>query len=640
MTSSLGDTRESQVLTYEQFKEEWLADVVDGDPSSVEKGHRFAIKLITQWLDVSADDQDLVLLDGSGDGGIDVAYLQMKEELTDDMAEGEEEGDTWYVIQSKYGTALQGRRTIYEEGIKVIDTLAGENKSRLAESTRDLLARLDEFRRRSSDQDKIILVFASVDPLTPDERDELSRIRILGNDRFPNLFDVQEVSVQTIWEQSQIESPAEIRVHLNADLEGLDDDLKVGAVKLIAMYEFLKDFVRSTGYLEQLYEQNVRQFLGGRRKINKGIRRTLETNPEHFGLFNNGITVVAKSMERGPGDSWILTNPYIVNGCQTTRTIWEVLKIKLDSGGTGAGAEDEWRERLERSIVVAKFVTSQDTGLLKDIVKFTNSQNAVREQDFVALEDDFRHWKTDFENEYGVFLEIQKGGWEAQRALQKSGRSQLDLDERRHANAFDLIKVIGSAFYDMAGAAFRTNKPFFPNAPHYRKITRQGEEGPPFDHRMLFAALLLKEQADRLHFGRAGKQQRRLTRFLFYMILGNVLRFILQTSPDIVASPQNMGDSIVKLGTMPDNGILTSLADHAASAVDDYMNSEMEGGAYEEEVYRGQFGQNLNQFLKSDQLGTDSTPNLRTKISLFQQTSRMAPQGGDSLATQVLEVLT
>ena len=47
-----------------------------------------------------------------------------------------------------------------------------------------------------------------------------------------------------------------------------------------------------TGILDQLYEKNVRQFLGSRRKTNRRIADTLRENPELFGLYNNGITIV------------------------------------------------------------------------------------------------------------------------------------------------------------------------------------------------------------------------------------------------------------------------------------------------------------------------------------------------------------
>jgi len=58
-------------VTFEEFRAEWLKEFEEADLSSVEKGQRFALKLVTQWLDVAADDDDLVICDGSGDGGID-----------------------------------------------------------------------------------------------------------------------------------------------------------------------------------------------------------------------------------------------------------------------------------------------------------------------------------------------------------------------------------------------------------------------------------------------------------------------------------------------------------------------------------------------------------------------------------------
>lgn len=57
-------------ITYEEFRAEWLSEIEDGNPSPLEKGRRFAAKLVTQWLGVTTDDDDFVILGGSGDGGI------------------------------------------------------------------------------------------------------------------------------------------------------------------------------------------------------------------------------------------------------------------------------------------------------------------------------------------------------------------------------------------------------------------------------------------------------------------------------------------------------------------------------------------------------------------------------------------
>ena len=108
-----------QTVTFEEFREEWLREFAEGELTSFEKGQRFAVKLITQWLGVSDDDEDLVLCDGSGDGGIDIAYLRRSD--TKDLIRGA------LVSQHLGNVAFQGADTVVNEGQKVIDTLTGEN---------------------------------------------------------------------------------------------------------------------------------------------------------------------------------------------------------------------------------------------------------------------------------------------------------------------------------------------------------------------------------------------------------------------------------------------------------------------------------------------------------------------------------
>src|SRR5206468_4081365 len=116
---------------------------------------------------------------------------------------------------------------------------------------------------------------------------------------------------------------------------------------------------------------------------------------ERFGLYNNGITIVVEDFKLLELDKYQLTEPYIVNGCQTTRTIWEVLRSKLDSGATGTSPGlDAWKQQLGRAIVVAKIVKVGSKGeqLLTETTRYTNSQNAVSPRDFIALEKGFRGW--------------------------------------------------------------------------------------------------------------------------------------------------------------------------------------------------------------------------------------------------------
>src|SRR5438874_1986247 len=88
-TASLGErtvpptatapTTAASGITFDVFKEQWLLDVTEGKPSTIELGRRFASKLLCQWLDIETTSDDLIYCDGSGDGGIDVAYLHRGE---------------------------------------------------------------------------------------------------------------------------------------------------------------------------------------------------------------------------------------------------------------------------------------------------------------------------------------------------------------------------------------------------------------------------------------------------------------------------------------------------------------------------------------------------------------------------------
>ena len=83
--------------------------------------------------------------------------------------------------------------------------------------------------------------------------------------------------------------------------------------------ETLAQLFRTVG--RRLLESNVRDFLG-EKGINKGMRQTIDENPQYFGAFNNGITIVCRDIElSGQGEVTKLVSPSIVNGGQTTVVI-------------------------------------------------------------------------------------------------------------------------------------------------------------------------------------------------------------------------------------------------------------------------------------------------------------------------------
>jgi len=621
-------------LSFDEFREEWLREVRDGTPSTTEIGHRFAHKLLSDWLELDEASADILYSDGAGDGGIDVAYLEQGEH-TDPANDTSIDGDAWYLVQSKYGTAFQGATTIVEEGRKVIDTLTG-NRTRLSAEGIQLVERLTNFRNQASAHDRIYLVFATEFPLNDAEMRALDDIRVIGRTRLGPIFDVHTVSIDTIYQRIQEETSRPLLVTLEASMVESATDLLVGTVSLVKLYAFLKAYKTQTGDLDQIYDKNVRRFLGGRRRVNKGITETLKSTPEKFGLYNNGITIVVADFQPLDNNQLQLMNPYIVNGCQTTRTMWEVFQTHFDAGGSGQNENlDAWRKRAEQGVVVTKIVRvgEEGEGLLRDITRYTNSQNAVNDKDFLALRDDFRTWKEEMERRYNIFLEIQRGGWSSYRAQQR--RRPLAYPLKQSTNAFDLLKVYGSGWLGEAGTAFGRNAAFLPNGTIYRRIMETQPDDRSFNVDDFYAAFLLQRSADEFEFGRgAPKQTRRQTRYLFYLVALELLRDVIRRHKGGEPKLSEITTAMLAIYQSPQAS--SEWLNSALQAVDEYMTRDTEDSIFDEPALIERYNQDLNGFLKWEQLGKEGTPRLRSLIGAYQRMMGRVTAGGQPSPREVI----
>lgn len=601
------------MITFEEFEAQWLEDVQADSPSTTQLGNRFAQKILRDWLEIDEATAEVILCDGAGDGGIDAAVF-----VKADPAEGID-GTTWILVQSKYGTALSGPNTITLEAQKLFATLEGRRPALSSLST-ELVERLKNFLSNKGIGDKLEYVVATSRKLTDEELEYLKNVRVLGRDKFGDCFDTDAVSIETIYnkvcEDQQVIGP-QISVALTTSVTASTKDLHIGATTLPDMFAFMTEYKSKSGDLDMLYEKNVRKFLGNKRKVNKGIEHTIEFTPERFGLYNNGITIVAEQLSRDSVGMLTLVNPYIVNGCQTTRSIWSVLQRKLNTGGSApTEVQKQWEERLKQGVVVTKIVLVGAGGeeLLTETTRYTNSQNAVGEKDFIALEADFRTWAPAFNKEFGVFLEIQRGAWEARRAYQK--QNPLAVPQyTESANAFDLLKAYAAGWLVEPGIAFGKNPPFAPGGSLFNKIVN--ETG--FGTDSLFAAYQLQLLAGRYGFGRgATKPSRGQTRYLFMMVVVGLVKDSL-----IQLGKNNERVDLVKaVRSLANADLLVHFGNAAVGVVDDYLVSGGEDTIYLEPEYRKT--NDLNAFLKSEKLGKtdDFSPNLRTQISLAKKDFR------------------
>ena len=130
--------------------------------------------------------------------------------------------------------------------------------------------------------------------------------------------------------------------------------------------EFLNILMRPDGSLRRsLFNANVRDYLGNG-SVNSEIEKTMQEEPELFLICNNGITIVSSNYVPIKNDFVKITNPQIVNGCQTCNVLYR-LKDKIDT---------------ELIMVSVRIICTDDFGISNKMVRSTNRQNQVLEEAF------------------------------------------------------------------------------------------------------------------------------------------------------------------------------------------------------------------------------------------------------------------
>lgn len=155
----------------------------------------------------------------------------------------------------------------------------------------------------------------------------------------------------------------------------------------------------------ELFEKNVRFFLGPSKDVNRSIIGTVTSHQSSwFGFMNNGVSIVADNAELLPPPSGgriklRLTNMQIINGCQTVNALYH------------AKYDPELRDRFQgNSNVLVRIyqVDPKNTAFLNALIIATNSQNAIRPEDLLAT-DPRQTRAQELLASYGIFYQRKEG---------------------------------------------------------------------------------------------------------------------------------------------------------------------------------------------------------------------------------------
>ena len=221
-------------------------------------------------------------------------------------------------------------------------------------------------------------------------------VNIVSNYNIPQNYkkdDIEDIDGQSVsfrtYDLEDLKNKFKQLTNVNSTLDCNENfHCELNALNLISSVDFDVYLLGMKGtWLAELYKQdsvrllepNVRSYLKRTSKVNAGILSTVKNNPEQFVSFNNGISAVATNLtlSKTPNHNQLvkiqkIDNFQIVNGGQTTATLYECLKDKLS-------------DNLNEVIVPVKLTVVKNIGnadsFIRDISVYSNTQTAIKKSD-------------------------------------------------------------------------------------------------------------------------------------------------------------------------------------------------------------------------------------------------------------------
>jgi hypothetical protein len=186
------------------------------------------------------------------------------------------------------------------------------------------------------------------------------------------------------------------------------------------------------GILKSIFYDNVRDWQQYN-TVNAEIKSSLQSGPHRarFALMNNGVTIIAKTL-RATGNRFHIEDFQIVNGCQTSHVLFDN------------------RLLLDASVVVPiRLIATDDEDVIASIVKATNRQTEVKEEQLIALSD----FQKKLEAYFQTFPEPQRLYYERRSRQFNSG---FAVEKTRIITPTILIRAYASAFLEEPHRTTRT----------------------------------------------------------------------------------------------------------------------------------------------------------------------------------------
>lgn len=180
---------------------------------------------------------------------------------------------------------------------------------------------------------------------------------------------------------------------------------------------------------KSIFYDNVRDYQG-ENDVNNEIAETIKVASEKFVLFNNGVTIICKQLSN-LRNKFTLTDYQIVNGCQTSHVLY------YNRPTAGAAIQ-----------IPVKIIETEDEETISAIIKATNRQTEVTDEQLIALGEFHRK----LEAFYNTYTGNQRLYYERR---SKQYNSVTDIEKVRIISISTQIKAAASMFFDKPHLASR-----------------------------------------------------------------------------------------------------------------------------------------------------------------------------------------
>jgi hypothetical protein len=397
---------------------------------------------ISSHYDDMVQTSDLVTGDGS-DTGIDAIGIIINGILVTDPDEVQDCLDTngyldvtFVFVQAERSSGFDAAK-ISTLGIGVLDFFSEEPRLTRNQMIRDaaeiMAATYNQSSKFKPGNPTCLLYYVTTGTWTEDPNLVARRDLVIANLQQLNLFGnvaltaIGADAIQKLYTQTRNKISRDFSFAGRTVIAELPSGVTEAYLGVIPASDFLTLVQDDNGNLiKSIFYDNVRDFQDYN-SVNSSIRETLldPMSRSRFALMNNGITIVAKKL-RTTGNKLHIEDYQIVNGCQTSHVLW-FNKKSID----------------ETVMVPLRVIATDDEEITSSIIRATNSQTAVTQDQLLAL--------SDFQKKLEAYLE----SFEPPRRLHYERRSR-----QYNGSAIEKTRIISPT------TVIRTYASMFLNEPH------------------------------------------------------------------------------------------------------------------------------------------------------------------------------